>query len=136
MLSKFHESLFNMHSFLEKNMPKGLFFIASMQPINYLKAFLSKETLLDTIISLISVLFIKIGILCSLNLCFSIFSITKFHIFYPFLYMLSIMFIVFLIYNFTFFLFKLELAVNLQLQNCSWYSVLINFYVFYVPFFS
>ena len=62
-------------------MPKGLFFIASMQPINYLKAFLSKETLLDTIISLISVLFIKIGILCSLNLCFSIFSITKFHIF-------------------------------------------------------
>ena len=120
MLSKFHESLFNMHSFLEKNMLKGLFFIASMQPLKYLKAFFIKRDFIRYYY------FINICIIYQnrdsmfFKFVFFRFSVSpNFIFFYSFLYMLSIMFIVFLIYNFTFFLFKLELAVNLQLQNCS-----------------
>ena len=48
---------------LGRNNHKDLIFAASLQPIKYLKSFLSKGSLLDTTILLISILFTKIGLL-------------------------------------------------------------------------
>ena len=44
-----------------RNMHKGLLFFTSFWPIKYLKSFPPKDTLLDTTVLLISILYIKKG---------------------------------------------------------------------------
>ena len=50
--------------FWKKNMHKLILFASSFQRMKYLKSSLPKGSLLDTTISLISISFVKIGLLC------------------------------------------------------------------------
>ena len=57
-------SKFLLYAFIfRRNMHKGLIFVAFLQPTSFLKFFLPKETLLETTILFLSVLF-EIGLLC------------------------------------------------------------------------
>ena len=100
-------------------------FLASLQPRKYLKYFLPKEPLLDTTIWLISILFIKIGLLCWWYLCYSISVSSNFIIFQTiFIYTFNFS------YNFLFLLFKSAFCSNFTAskvlpQKTSWYLTLI-----------
>ena len=82
------KSLLYKHIF-GKNMQKSRTFLASLWPIKYLKLVLPKDTLLDTTISLISIFFAKIKLLCWSNFWFSISVLPNFITFYSSLYILS-----------------------------------------------
>ena len=61
----FYQNLFYLYAFIfGRNIRRGLIFLASLQPIKYLKSFVQKETLLDTAILLISILSNEKGLLC------------------------------------------------------------------------
>ena len=61
----FYQNLFYLYAFIfGRNIHRGLIFLASLQPIKYLKSFVQKETLLDTAILLISILSNEKGLLC------------------------------------------------------------------------
>ena len=61
----FYQNLFYLYAFIfGRNIHTGLIFLASLLPIKYLKSFVQKETLLDTVILLISILSNEKGLLC------------------------------------------------------------------------
>ena len=86
-----------------KNMHKDLISLLFLQPIKHVKSFLSNENLLDTTISLIPILLIKIGIFLMKFVSFNFSVINFFNVIYFYIWPEFFFYIIFSIFNFLLF---------------------------------